>query len=258
MFEAKFRKASSLKKIIEAIRELVTEGKFECTVSGISLQAMDAAHVSLVQMLLKASGFESYRCERNVALGLSLETLSKVLKCARPDDTVTLRADEDSDFVTFVFKSPNKVSKYEVKLLDLQADSLGIPDTEYETVIRMPSDEFQRICTNLTMWGDNVKIATSKEGITFAVEGEESGASGNVFLKPHADVDNEGKAVTIESTKDISLGFALRKLLAFTKATPLTSSVALSISGNVPLSVEYIVDNDLGYIRFYLAPKIED
>lgn len=110
MFEAKFEKASTFKKIIEAMKELVAEGKFECTASGVSLQAMDAAHVSLVQMLLKASGFASYRCERNVSLGLSLETLSKVLKCAMSDDTVTIRADEDSDSVQFIFESPRPPS----------------------------------------------------------------------------------------------------------------------------------------------------
>lgn len=90
-----------------------------------------------------------------------------------------------------------------------------------------PADEFQRICTNLTIWGDNVNISTSKEGIKFAVTGD-AGASGNVFLRPHIAVDDKGISTTIESTKDISLGFALRKLVAFTKATPLTNSVALS------------------------------
>lgn len=61
MFEAKISKAQTLKKIIDAIKELVTDAKFECTASGISLQAMDAAHVSLVALLLRADGFEIYR-----------------------------------------------------------------------------------------------------------------------------------------------------------------------------------------------------
>jgi proliferating cell nuclear antigen len=61
MFEAKITKAQTLKRIIDAIKELVTDAKFECTASGISLQAMDAAHVSLVALLLRADGFEIYR-----------------------------------------------------------------------------------------------------------------------------------------------------------------------------------------------------
>lgn len=78
MFEAKITKAQTLKKIIDAIKELVTDAKFECTASGISLQAMDAAHVSLVALLLRADGFETYRCDRNLTLGLNLESVAKV------------------------------------------------------------------------------------------------------------------------------------------------------------------------------------
>lgn len=39
MIEARLLQGSLLKKIIDAIKELVTEGNFECTPAGISLQA---------------------------------------------------------------------------------------------------------------------------------------------------------------------------------------------------------------------------
>jgi len=255
MFEAKVAKASTLKKIVEAIKELVTDAKFECTASGISLQAMDASHVSLVQLLLRADGFEDYRCDRNLALGMNLESLSKVLKCAGNEDTVTMRAEDDGDTVTFVFETKNKVSDFELKLMDIDAESLGIPDTKYQAIVRLPSGEFQRICTNLTQWGDSVIIAANKEGVKFSVSGEMG--SGNVTIRQNADVDGEGEGTTIDLTKDVTLNFALRKLVAFTKASPLSLSVVLSMSDDVPLAVEYKV-TDMGYMRFYLAPKIDN
>ena len=57
--------------------------------------------------------------------------------------------------------------------------------------------------------------------------------------------------------EETSLSFALRKLVAFTKSTPLSEQVQLQLSSEVPLVVEYSIP-ELGYIRFYLAPKIED
>ena len=36
---------------------------------GLSLQAMDSAHVSLVALKLNESGFESYRCDKPITLG---------------------------------------------------------------------------------------------------------------------------------------------------------------------------------------------
>ena len=57
--------------------------------------------------------------------------------------------------------------------------------------------------------------------------------------------------------EDVTLTFALRYLNFFTKATGLSSNVTLSLSSEVPLVVEYTIE-ELGYVRYYLAPKIED
>jgi proliferating cell nuclear antigen len=45
-------------------QELVTEANFDCTNSGIALQAMDTSHVSLVGLFLRADGWEHFRCDR--------------------------------------------------------------------------------------------------------------------------------------------------------------------------------------------------
>jgi len=49
-----------LKKIVEAIRDLVSEGNLDCNEQGISLQAMDSSHVSLCALSLRADGFDHY------------------------------------------------------------------------------------------------------------------------------------------------------------------------------------------------------
>jgi len=51
---------------------------------------MDSSHVALVSFHLDESGFSSYRCDRQITLGLSIENLSKILKCAANDDSITL------------------------------------------------------------------------------------------------------------------------------------------------------------------------
>lgn len=55
----------------------------------------------------------------------------------------------------------------------------------------------------------------------------------------------------------VHLTFALRYLNFFTKATPLSPTVTLSMSADVPLVVEYKIA-DMGHLKYYLAPKIED
>ena len=67
-----------LKKITEAMKDLVTEANFDCSTTGISLQAMDSSHVSLVALLLRADGFDHFRCDRNISLGINLSSMGKV------------------------------------------------------------------------------------------------------------------------------------------------------------------------------------
>ena len=47
---------------------------------------MDSSHVALVSLQLVESGFENYRCDRNLTMGLNIENLYKILKCAGNDD----------------------------------------------------------------------------------------------------------------------------------------------------------------------------
>lgn len=65
------------------------------------------------------------------------------------------------------------------------------------------------------------------------------------------------EATTIEMQEPVSLTFALRYLNSFTKATPLSDTVTISLSSELPVVVEYKIA-EMGYIRYYLAPKIEE
>ncbi|GJY53481.1 histone deacetylase 5 [Tanacetum coccineum] len=51
--------------------------------------------------------------------------------------------------------------------------------------------------------------------------------------------------------------FALRYMNSFTKPTPLASQVTINLSSKLPIVVEYKIA-EMGYLRFYLAPKIEE
>lgn len=69
MFEARLVQGNLLKKVVDAIKDLVTDANFDCSGAGFNLQAMDNSHVSLVAMQLRADGFEHFRCDRNLSMG---------------------------------------------------------------------------------------------------------------------------------------------------------------------------------------------
>jgi proliferating cell nuclear antigen len=65
------------------------------------------------------------------------------------------------------------------------------------------------------------------------------------------------EATIIEMQEPVSLTFALRYMNSFTKASSLSEQVTISLSSELPVVVEYKIA-EMGYVRFYLAPKIED
>jgi len=255
----------------------------------IAFQGMDSSHVSLVSMQLTESGFEQYRCDNDVVLGIQFSALSKILKCMTSKDSLSIQAQSDGDVVNFIFESQDqkRYSNFELKLNDIDQEQLGIPDTEYDTVIEMPAAEFQRICRDLAAIGDTVTISATKQGVKFSVTGDigagditirglmanngggkvkkenddtqmeededEDMAIGNV------DDDAEENGVKISLSEGVQQTFSLRYLNNFTKATGLSERVILRMGTEVPLEVEYkIGDENFGALRYYLAPKIDD
>jgi proliferating cell nuclear antigen len=102
------------------------------------MQAMDSSHVSLVAVQLRKEGFDFYRCDRPTSLGINLQSFSKILKCSGNDDVVTLKAEENGDTLQLVFESPtqDRISDFDLKLMDIDSEHLGIPETDYKAIVK--------------------------------------------------------------------------------------------------------------------------
>ncbi|MCJ1402468.1 proliferating cell nuclear antigen [Xylographa trunciseda] len=231
--------------------------------------------------MLKAEAFSPFRCDRNIALGINLTSLTKVLRCAQNEDILTLKAEDAPDVVNLVFESAesDRLSEYDIKLMDIDQEHLGIPETEYAATITMPSAEFQKICRDLMALSESgkkthdlsepdsvlqprysadlalVAIEATKEGVKFACQGDIG--NGSVTLRSHTNVEKPEQNVEIELTEPVALTFSLKYLVNFCKASGLSSTVKLCLSNEVPLLVQYELSSN-SYLRFYLAPKIGD
>ena len=84
--------------------------------------------------------------------------------------------------------------------MDIDSDTLGIPDTEYDVCVAMPSGEFARIVRDLSGLGESVKIDVSKDGVRFSAEGE--AANGNILLKQTESAQKRSKQVGKEKEKE--------------------------------------------------------
>jgi proliferating cell nuclear antigen len=62
--------------------------------------------------------------------------------------------------------------------------------------------------------------------------------------------------VSLQVNEPVTMAFASRYIGLISKATPLSSTVSLSVVDDQPLLVEYKI-GDIGHLRYYLAPKTD-
>ena len=147
-----------------------------------------------------------------------------------------------------------KISDFTLTLITIDSEHLGIPDTNYGSIITLHSGEFNRISKELFQLSETVTIETNKNSIKFSVSGDSIG--GSIKIDSNDSTQKEETTI-IQVEEPINLAFALRYLNMFTKASSLSDQVTLYLSSEYPLMVEYKLQY-LGSLRYYLAPRISD
>lgn len=256
MFEAKTEQAASIKKIIEAFRDMISDCNFDCSENGIALQALDKSHIVLISLLLGPESFSSYRCDHAVTLGVNMTSLSTVLRCGTNDDQLTLRCDDKPTELALTFEDTkhDRISDFNIRLMDIDQEYLSIPETEYTASITMPSVDLQRILRDLKQLSESVSIQADKEEVIFSAEGDMG--KGDIHVRPYTDAENPENSVAINISEPVSLSFNLHYFNNITKASSLSDSVTLQLAENTPASVEYKIPS--GHVRYYFAPKLGD
>lgn len=256
MFSAKLQEGVLLKRIVDAIKDVVGNINMEIGPNGLSFQAMDTTHIALVTLSLKAEGFNQFRCDRQFPIGLKLPDLHKILKCADANDSIKLECEADPSSLQIVFESSKheRKSVFNLNLVHFDQESLQIPETNYSSKVSLPAGQFSKMIRELSQLSESIKISTNKKSINFAISGE--ACSGEIELKENP-ATNSAESVCIDVDDPVSNSFSLKFLNSFCKGDALAESVNLMMSENTPLVVEYKIA-DIGHLKFYLAPKINE
>lgn len=230
---------------------------FNCSSSeGITVQAIDDSRVLLIALKMDPGCFAEYRCDRDLVLGLDLESLGKILKQGNNEDYLTLMADDQPDSIAVVFedKKKDRISEFSLKLMDLDTDVLSIDDMDNDCSITMPSSDFAKIARDMKTLSESLQILVTKESVKFKADGQIG--SGSVVYKPHSDLDNPDESVRIDMNQPVNLTFGAKYLNDIVKAATLSSTITIKLTDKAPALFEFKLPS--GYLRYYLAPKFED
>ena len=246
--EIKTVQASSFKILIEALKELLTDTCIEFDASGMKIIAMDTSHIVLVHLKLEASKFEHYYCKNKLSIGINMLNLHKLIKTINSNDTLTLFMDDsDINHLQIKIENSEKHTKttYKLNLLDLDNEHISIDPTEFNSVITLPSTDFQKICRDMHNVSEFVEIKNIGNQLIFSCKGD--------FCCQETILSDNAGSMQAKTSEIVQGVFKLKYLVLFTKCTNLCNTIELYLKNDYPLIIKYSVAS-LGEIKLAIAP----
>jgi proliferating cell nuclear antigen len=240
--------ASAFKAVFEVLKDILNDVNIYFRADGLRIITLDTARSALVDMFLSAENFEEYSCPTDVIAGVNISNTFKLLKTITNNDIISMEI-KNKEFIDITIQNENKktVTKFQLKLLDINEDQIELPEIEMSVVTTMQSIDFQRICRDMNNIASEVHIIRDNKSFTIKCDG-----------------DFANQNTTIECSDDtcennsVSGMYSLKYLNIFTKATGMCSTVQiLQEQENRFLVLKYNVAN-LGELKFYLATKVDN
>ena len=237
-------KAEVLKTLIDATSTLVDEVKVRVDPEGLSLKAVDPAHVAMVELTLKAAAFQEYKAD-SMEMGLDLEKFKEVLKLAAGDDEVEM--DFDPAGHRLVMRIGNVTRR--MSLVDTSGMSdPKVPKLELPAKITILPSELERGIRASEAIADHVALSADKDTFELIAEGD----TDQVHLK----LDKSMLAELKVSEKSKSL-FSLDYFANMVKAAKGSGGIQLHLGNDYPVRIEFDLAGGNGHVMYLLAPRIE-
>lgn len=224
---------------------------------GLYFQTMDSARVSIVELTLPKGWFDvySFRHKGDIVLGLNTAILFKILNVREKQQKIQMVYDGADDSFAIHFTSEDKAvfdKHFLCPLIDLDAETMVIPETEYTAEFTLPSITFSTLIQQLKTFGDTLDIECTEEKIQLAAKSSESGA-----MSVDVPIDDLN-SFAINEGEQLRMSFSLtclHNICAFSKTA---KEISVRMCSDYPLSVIYPITEEDAYLKVYLAPKITD
>jgi proliferating cell nuclear antigen len=248
--------SGAFKILIEALKELLTDTVLEFNEEGMKIVTLDNNHVILVHLKLYADKFEEYHCENPISIGINMLNFYKIIKTINNNDMLTLFMNEDCNKLGVKIENTEKNSKttYKINLIDYDNDKLDIPHVQFNSMITLPSNDFQKICRDMNNLAEYVEIKNIQNEFVLSCSGEFCSQETILTDNELVNIDNVDN---VDKNNDIIQGiFSLKYLVLFTKCTNLASTVSIYLKNDYPIIISYSVAS-LGNIKLCLNPRID-
>jgi len=242
-FKAKV-KADILKEIINVVATLVDEVKLQVGQDGISLKAVDPAHVAMVELKLSKDAFEELKATSG-ELGIDIEKLKDVLKLAKAGDILSVDHNEDQNKLVLSIANITR----RMSLVDTTGMSdPKVPNLSYPAKVTLSVDDLNQGIRASESVSDHIALRLAADGFELACEGD----TDSVSLKLKKDL-----LKALEAKEAARSLFSLDYFANMIRAIPPGQDVTLNLGNDYPVRVEFKIAEGDGSVMYLLAPRIE-
>src|SRR5688572_9889522 len=243
MFKAKV-KADVLKTILDAVSTLVDEAKIQVTPEGISLKAVDPAHVAMVDLSMGKKAFAEYKAT-DMDMGVDLDKLKDILKLAGAGDLIEMEYKEDQHRLVF------KIGHITRRMALVDTANMGdpkVPNLNLPNQVTILANELQQGIKASEAVSDHIALVA--EGKVFELVAD--GDTDQVHLSLESD-----NLVKIQAPDKSRSLFSLDYFANMSKVAKATDAITLHLGTDYPVKFEFDIADGSGHIIYLLAPRIE-
>jgi len=243
MFQTKV-KSEVLKEVVDIVGTLVDEAKFSVGKEGITLKAVDPAHVAMVDLSLDKGAFEEYKADES-ELGVDIDKLKEVLKLARAGDIIGIKHDEEKNKLIL---NVGNITRW-MSLVDTAGLSdPKVPNLDLPAKISMRVDELKQGIRASESVSDHLALISSPDGFEMFSEGD----TDSVNLKLPKDLLEK-----LDCKEKVRSLFPLDYFSNIVKVISTPTTVTLSLGSDYPVKLEFNFADEKGRVTYLLAPRIE-
>lgn len=237
-------KSGVLRELVEIVGTIVDEVKINVDEEGLSLKAVDPAHVAMVDISLDKGAFEKYEAEES-ELGLTLNKLDQFLRLVDTGSLVSIEQVEDENRLIL------KVDKITQKMPLL--DTAGMTDPSVPTLdlpisLKIKGKHLLTGVKASQNISDHIAITAGPEGFEIFSEEEEDMVR---LALSEEDLDE------LEANDEVRSLFALDYFSNMIKSVASDTPIFMELGRDYPVKMEFDFADGDGHVRFLLAPRIE-
>ena len=246
---ANAKKAEMFSQIFQNLKGMTIDTvTFRFSKDQLFIQGMDGSHVALYELFLDKYWFDAYKFEEGDlgTITISQDILERVLSMRQKNQIIKIDYSGNPDKLNIEFKN--------LKPTEKESDLLEIPDVEYEVDFSISAKTFNLLMAQMINFDEDIKMEFSETRIRFTASGD---TLGSMKVDLFSDKVEYVEEYSIAEGSELNSSFSIKYFNAFCKFDKLSSKVNLHFSENYPMQLRYNID-DKSYMRFMLAPKVED